>query len=255
MSKIIDYPKNDLVEGDWLILWTQIYYRFSGRPRKTVDLKCIRCGYITQYEASTIHNCTRIPQACKKCENSPENRLLKLKNKGVEQLPNNGKIVWKDAYARDKSLYVPVVCECGAVRNYAIRHLSQSQNCGRCQKCAGRIHRKIGKESNNWLGGRINGKYVHVRIQADNPYFSMVPPGRRYDEYGYILEHRLVMANHLKRILEKWEHVHHINGDKKNNDISNLQLVSPDKHSSITAMEREIYALRREVENLKNQLT
>jgi hypothetical protein len=41
---------------------------------------------------------------------------------------------------------------------------------------------------------------------------------------GTILEHRLMMEDHLGRYLEEWEIVHHRDGNRSNNVLSNLEL-------------------------------
>ena len=49
---------------------------------------------------------------------------------------------------------------------------------------------------------------------------------------NYVLLHRVVMENHLGRLLDKTEIVHHKDGNKKNNDVSNLEVMTASEHAS-----------------------
>lgn len=50
------------------------------------------------------------------------------------------------------------------------------------------------------------------------------------DMSGYVLEHRLAMEQYLGRYLTDDEIVHHVDGNKNNNDISNLQVMTRAEH-------------------------
>jgi len=73
------------------------------------------------------------------------------------------------------------------------------------------------KKNPMWKGGIRNDSSGYVSIKTpDHPHA---------DRYGYVKEHRLVMEKHLGRYLEKQEVVHHINEDRTDNKIENLQLM------------------------------
>lgn len=72
-----------------------------------------------------------------------------------------------------------------------------------------------------WKGGRVRDSagYVRALVHRHDPLAPMA------DNAGYIAEHRLVMARHLGRPLEKGETVHHKNGVRDDNRLENLQLM------------------------------
>lgn len=63
--------------------------------------------------------------------------------------------------------------------------------------------------------------------------------GRRISVNGYVIltietkqlyEHRVVMEKKLGRALRRDEHIHHVNGDKADNRLKNLKLMSAGEH-------------------------
>lgn len=67
------------------------------------------------------------------------------------------------------------------------------------------------------------GDYNYV-IVKDHPYAT---------KHGYVLEHRVVMENHLCRLLNSDEVVHHKNENKKDNRVTNLQVMSKEEHARL----------------------
>lgn len=68
---------------------------------------------------------------------------------------------------------------------------------------------------------------------------------------GRIAEHRVVMERHLGRRLKRSEHVHHKDGNRQNNAIENLEILTSSEHTRIH--KREISAVLRNLPILQFQ--
>lgn len=131
----------------------------------------------------------------------------------------------------DHHLYIWHACiDCGKERWQLLRNGKPQTE--RCASCAGKIASKkrnqIGEKHWNWKGGRqICNGYVQLWLSPESPFYSMA------DKDGYVYEHRLIMAQHLGRCLEKSEEVHHVNGIKQDNRIENLELNGKSEHNRL----------------------
>ena len=71
-----------------------------------------------------------------------------------------------------------------------------------------------------------------------------------------VKQHRWILECHLGRILISSEDVHHINGDKRDNRIENLQLIPHGEHSTLsntTRKRRKGYKLKLSKESRKRR--
>lgn len=81
---------------------------------------------------------------------------------------------------------------------------------------------RAGTKNVLWRESRFKNQdgYVYIKLHHSDPLNCMA-----HDEH-YGLEHRIVVARSLNRPLESHETVHHINGDRADNRLENLQLRS-----------------------------
>lgn len=72
----------------------------------------------------------------------------------------------------------------------------------------------VGDKSWNFRNGIVDGEYTRILVNGK-----------------YLREHRYLMEKMLGRKLLKCEYVHHIDGNTKNNNISNLVLMKDGQHT------------------------
>lgn len=91
------------------------------------------------------------------------------------------------------------------------------------RKSIKRANVNLGEFSWSWKGGKSTTKAGYVLVRAEGH-------PRATKRGFYVFEHIVVMENKLGRYLVDGEVIHHVDGNKKNNSIENLELTSPNEH-------------------------
>jgi HNH endonuclease len=161
-------------------------------------------------------------------------------------------IFWSQQYQVKQYKYVPVKCACGRVEDvqeYAFRRPGRPRF-PLCRWCSAQTTQTLGEEHPSWVEGLKTSKdgyrFVHKRKLSKDEQDLFAP---MFHSNNYASEHRLVVARSLGRPLNRNEHIHHKNGDKLDNRLENLQLVTPSEHASI-----ELAWAHKEINRLKRIL-
>lgn len=78
------------------------------------------------------------------------------------------------------------------------------------------MYGKTGKKCPHWKGGKKLDSDGYIRIYVGKKYPN--------NDNGYVLEHRYIVEQKIRRYLTSEEQVHHINGKRNDNRIENLML-------------------------------
>jgi len=131
----------------------------------------------------------------------------------------------KNKFARDKGTIL-------ADRlNKEVKHFCE--NCIDYSVVGSLGHDSIRENLEKKIGDKRIDSYGYVQVYVGPPSSQKTISSGYYG--GSIREHTMVMEKHLNRSLVKGEVVHHIDGDKTNNDLNNLQVMTVKEHNNCHA--------------------
>ncbi|WP_185858864.1 HNH endonuclease signature motif containing protein [Vreelandella populi] len=173
--------------------------------------KCANCGrdmWLPPSKASVYQSCSK---ECGKSirQSAVEARKRKCKTCGNEFTPRK--------YQIDNGLgrYCSQLCnEASRIALHADEAKAKAKAVQAQMRERGEMNMACGPRNPNWNGGVYRG----------NGYILLKRDGK------YVPEHRLVVEEHIGRKLRNDEVVHHINHDKTDNRIENLQVMSRAEH-------------------------
>ena len=123
------------------------------------------------------------------------------------------------------------------------KHLGKKLSKEHKEKVIKTLNNSSGSENPHWKGGfTAKDGYSYIRMPNHPNALSN----------GYMAEHRYVMEQKVGRLIDRYEHVHHLNGIKNDNRPENLELINGQTHTLITVLTTRVKELEKENERLRN---
>ena len=116
------------------------------------------------------------------------------------------------------------ICKhCGGKKDF------YAEMCRCCRVSRNECHKPLqgitGPNHPTWKGGRRKDREGYLQTYA-----PLHPWPRRG---GYVREHVRIVEIHIGRRIKPNENVHHVDGDRGNNALGNLQLLTKSEHSRL----------------------
>ena len=197
-----------------------------------ISRECLVCGREIKCYKSTYDKKKYCSKECKekithiesKCIVCGENYLIaKSRHAGLHMLNKccSGKCYKKYRHEENKKIKSKHTHSCSLCEKVFTSRRTCKTSLRFCsQKCSKKYMR--GEKSPFYKGGTfLQSGYKVIKVDTT-----------------YKLEHRLIVEKFIGRKLKKNEIVHHVDGDKKNNSIENLQIMDKKEHDKLHFEER-----------------
>lgn len=184
---------------------------------------------------------------------------LRLERQTTDEYHPTGCIIhWEEFYRDSSSIaWVPITCAaCRRKYNRRESGLRQSikhgEFTGCCRDCSS-ANRRIPEIKNGRIRTGEGYIFRHIKTFTEEEWAILEPMSPRNGIY--IPEHRAVMALHLGRPLTSSEVVHHIDGQKDHNQITNLEIFDYSEHTLMHKdhLRREL-KLKKQIKELKSEI-
>jgi hypothetical protein len=158
--------------------------------------KCVDCGK-NIWDGST---------RCKSCARKGTHSNCKIRNSSNSFNDDELRKILISLYVDQNKSQKSIADILGVTSiNHHIRRLGIKKD--------GKYQRQAGNPSYGWVHNQANARYICINGKE-------------------VLEHRYVMEQHMGRPLQEDEVVHHINKDRLDNRIENLQLMQRGEHTA-----------------------
>lgn len=225
------------------------YGRDIGMVSIHLYYKWLCCDVCGKWQWMQIRRTPRKSNTCREC--LFPNHISKRPVFDMLQSPQIGDVIHGVhlGLSERSSLFRYAACvDCGRLSWVKTTRTNSPYRCYPCAVVKQWHGAVVVVDGENYPVYKTTDGYLMTRVFSNSMYRPMAT------QRGALLIHRLVMAAHQKRCLEVWEVVHHINSDRLDNRIENLELLSRPDHSVYNIMQYEIYQLRERVEKLQQKI-
>lgn len=102
--------------------------------------------------------------------------------------------------------------------------------CAQCKKWMPVARAVWGRKCAKFCSTKCYGESIRITGKRSDYPCRYVPNSYRNGKQLRVREHRMLMEQHLGRKLLRSEHVHHKNGNREDNRIENLEVLSASDH-------------------------